>query len=226
MTTFSQLVDDIALELLRPDLRSTIASYVNQTIRDVHFRAGVNSPILFKANRFEELLVATNDSPWLWTIPSVTRFQKLETAFNPELGILLEEKSPRVMKGYSVEPYAAYGYYRTGESYAFAGLSNGHTIYVDYFMFPQGCKYLASADRIVIYDFDTDSYERVGGGAPLSDSELAKETNWVLQRWEHVVKEGARAKIWKRLGDDARTRTAYSAFEAARTGLWNTEPAQ
>ena len=225
MTTFSKLVDDIVIELKRPDLRVDFASYANQTIREVHFRPAVNAPILFDANRIEDLLTVDTDGSWLWTIPSVTSFQSLELAMLNDSQIIIEPKSPRVMATYSTEPWARLGWYRTGHAIAFGGVSIGQQIAISYFMFPRGLAYKPVLDRVVAYDVDTDSYNRVGGGAPLTDDELAKETNWILQRWEQVVKEGVRTKAFKRMGDELRTRTFYSSYEQARTGLWNSEPA-
>ena len=45
MTTFSQLVDSVVSETKRPDLVSEIATYLNQTIREVHFSADRNAAL-------------------------------------------------------------------------------------------------------------------------------------------------------------------------------------
>ena len=44
-------------------------------------------------------------------------------------------------------------------------------------------------------------------------------TNWLLIRWEELIKEGVRAKLYKRVADQVRMRAAYSAFESARVAM-------
>lgn len=225
MTTFSQLVDDIVLELLRPDLVVTLAQYANQTIRELHTRPALNVPVFFDANRFEDELTVTNDSPWLWEIPSMARFQKLEAVYCPELGIYLEARQPRMIHQFSLEPNAGQYYYRTGSAYAFAGLTSGMPLHASYFMYPRILEYKAANQRAIRFNPATDRYVQIANpGTPATPEELELETNWFLQRHDQTIREGLRAKAWKRMGDDARTRTAYSAFESARTALWNTEP--
>lgn len=38
-------------------------------------------------------------------------------------------------------------------------------------------------------------------------------------RWQEVIEEGLRAKIYKRVGDDQRARTSYSLYQSLRKGL-------
>lgn len=223
MTTFSVMVDELAAEAVRPDMRAVLATYVNQTIRDVHFRPQTNMPVNYDANRFEETLVAATDSPVLWALPSVTRFQDLESVYCREYRRYLVRKNPSVALKESNEPFAELYWYRTGPSIAFSGIVTGLHLDLSYFMFPQTLVYRASADRLIRYDPATDSYVLIAGGGAPSESQLALETNWLLQRWEHVIREGARAKLYKRLGDDVRTRMAFSSFESMRTAIWNTE---
>lgn len=58
MTTLSQLVDDLLVELVRPDMRSMLVDYANQTVREMHFRPATNAPVLFDANRYEEQILS------------------------------------------------------------------------------------------------------------------------------------------------------------------------
>lgn len=226
MTTFSQLVDDVVKELLRPDMRDTIATYTNQTIRDVHFRPNVNTAALFDANRYESEETVTADGTWLWSIPSSTRFQDIEAIFIKDLGVYVKRKNPRVALEQSFEPDANLYWYRSGPAIAVHGVAANQVAKLSYHMFPRTLGYkptIGANARIIRFDEDTDSYVLIAGGAP-TEEQLELETHWVLQRWADAVKEGVRAKIWKRLGDMERTRMAYSAFESMRTGIWNTEP--
>lgn len=221
MTTFSQLVDGIVAETLRPDQLTSIVTYTNQTIREVHTRPATNIPILFDANR-EELELTVNADPFIWSLPSVTRFQKLEAAYVPELEIYIEQRSPRIIRNFSFEPYSELGYYRTADTYAFMGVEIGFHLWLSYFQFPRTLAYQPKPR--VEYDPVTDSYKQPNG-SDATPAQLELCTNWVLQRWADTIREGVRAKVWKRLSDDSRTRMAYSAYTSAQTGLWNTEPA-
>jgi len=225
MTTFSQLVDDIVMELLRPDMKATIVSYTNQTIRDVHFRPAVNAPVLYDANRYEDELAITTEGTYLWSIPSNTRFQDVEAIFINDIGIYLDRRNPRIALKESFEPHADKYWYRSGPTIAMHGVASGWTGKISYHMFPRILAYKPKTGtdaRTIRFDPNADEYVLIGGGAP-TESQLELETNWVLQRWGDTIKEGVRAKTWKRLGEMERTRLAYSAFESMRTSIWNSE---
>lgn len=207
-------------------MRAAIASYTNQTIRDVHFRPNLNSPILYDANRYEDEVTVTSDGMWLWSIPSNTRFQDVEAIFVNELGVYVNRRNPRIALTQSFEPDANLYWYRSGPAIAINGVAAGWTAKLSYHMFPRtlGYKPATGANaRAVRFNPDSDAYELITGGVP-SEAQLELETHWVLQRWADTIKEGVRAKVWKRLGDMERTRMAYSAFESMRTSIWNTEP--
>ena len=228
MTTFSQLVDDVVMELLRPDLLVAAVSYVNQTMRELHFKpnpAGQSIMVHYDANRLEDEVPVNTPEPFLWTIPSTTSFQDMEAAYSPTIGLYIKPKNPRVTKAVSFEPNANVFWYRSGPSIAFAGLPNGSTLQISWFEYARSMGYRATADRVVEFDPLNQVYVRVGGGPAPTEAELLLETNWMLQRWgDSVVKEGLRAKLWKRVGEIERGRMAYSAFESARSGLWMAEP--
>jgi len=224
MTTFSQLVDDMILELVRPDLRGQMASWVNQTIREMHFKPGQNQPVAFHANRYERSDAVDSDNGWIWQLPSATRFQKLETLYSVVRGLYIPSKSPSISKDYSTEPWSDLYYYRSGPVISVAGVGSGDTLLSTFFMFPQNHAYKLPADRVVKYDVDTDSYVLIAGGGVPSETQMEIETDWILQRWTEVVKEGIRAKAWKRIGDGDRARMAFSAYENLRAGVWLSEP--
>lgn len=223
MTTFSQLIDDVATEMLRPDLRAAMGSWVNQTVREMHFKPGLNVPVGYDANRTEEAVTVTTDRTWLWPIPSSTRFQKLEAAYNKNLGAYSKVKTPQVSLQYSLEPDATLFHYRSGDTYAFQGVTLNQEIWLAYKQFPRTLQYKIPANRQVRYDVDTDSYVLIAGGVP-TQAQLDAETHWVLQRWTEEVKEGLRAKAYKRLGDELRMRVSFSAYETMREGVWLSEP--
>src|SRR4051812_37916301 len=84
MTTFSQLVDEMVVETRRPDLRSEIAVYLNQTIREVHFEPGKGNVVHYAENRKEDQITATSDSGQLWDLPSPQNFQGIEAVRFPD----------------------------------------------------------------------------------------------------------------------------------------------
>ncbi len=223
-TTFSQLVDDLAVELRRSDLRDTIATYVNQSVRELHSRPSQNVIVKFDANRVEDEQVVASANPYLWQIPSVTRFIDIETAYLPEYGIYVPPKNPKISREFSFQPNSEIYYYRTGPTYAFAGIGVGATVQLSYFMYPRFLAYKASVDRLVRYDPDTDSFVLIAGGGAPTEEQLDLEVHWPIMRWADTIRQGARSKVYGRLGDMDRSRTAYSAFESSRMTVWNSEP--
>lgn len=223
MTTFSQLIDELVLELLRPDYRAAMASWANQTIREIHNRPNSNTPIYFEANRYEDELEINTDNVYLWPLPSVTRFMGVEAIWLNQPGCYVRKRGPRQSRVVHLHPNEGISWYRGGNTVAIGGVVNGWTGAISYFQFPQFLAYKAIGARSIVYDIATDTYLLIGGGSPTED-QLFTETHWVLQRWPDVVKEGVRSKMWRRAGDDMRARTSFSAYETARASLWDTEP--
>lgn len=224
MTTFSKLVDDMAIEMVRPDQLDSIATYTNQSIRDLHFRPSNNSATKFDANRYEDEQSVTADGPFKWVIPSVTSFQDIEAIYCPQLDLYIDKRSPSVAYKPTDTPYSEYYWYRTGPEIAVAGALEGLDLRISYHMYPRPLRYIKAADRVVEYNPDLDAYVKIVGGGTPTPEELELETNWVLQRWSDTIREGVRAKLFKRLGDVDRTRMNFSSFETMRTTVWNSEP--
>ena len=83
MTTFSQLVDEVAFETKRPDLLAEIATYLNQTIREVHFEPSRGNVAFYSNNRREFQNVATTETGQIWDIPNPSAFQAIEAVRYP-----------------------------------------------------------------------------------------------------------------------------------------------
>lgn len=226
MTTFSQLVDEVIAETKRPDLAAEIHTYVNQTIREMHFRPDTNAAILYPDNRVETQLVANLDTNYSWEIPNIATFQKLETVQYPSVyGIEIDnnfsrEVSPgRNMYNFDRRHYRSQNYY---VFYGYGGLNS--IINLTYFAFPPRLKYQTVPLRVAQYD-DIDGWTY----APAITTDEQKETaraqtsNWILLRWHDVVLEGVRAKIYKRVSDDSRARTCYSLYAQLRNGVFTSE---
>jgi hypothetical protein len=223
MTTFSQMVDELVLEHLRPDLKTSICAYLNQTIREVHSdKNGI--PILFNSNR-NELDYTVTVLPVVWPIPSVPRFQKLDTAYYPESGRYAKERALSRAYDNGVGSDDAY-WYRSGQNIVFNGVLVGNHIYLAWFEFPRQLLYYAVADRPATYDVENDSYTYLPAydvDATTREDAVNKTDNWLLTRWPEMMKQGVRSKIFSRLGEDVRAKTNYSLYESQRAGLIGSE---
>lgn len=229
MSTFSQVVDEIVTEHLRPDLLVSVTSWLNETIREVHFdnRNGTNATVLYDANRVEDEF-APSVLPALWSIPAIARFQQLETAFYVERGVYAKKRNPTraYEDGYeNIEPY----WYRSGSQLAFNGISIGDTAKLSWFEFPRRLNYYTAALRPATYNIETDAWTYLSA-YDVSDTtrENAQNlvSNWLLLRWTEVLKEGVRAKLFKRQGEETRAKMCFSQFEALKLGLISSESYQ
>jgi hypothetical protein len=236
MTTFSQLVDEMVIETRRPDLRSEIATYLNQTVREVHFEPSRGNVVFFSENRKEyEVTASTADSGQTWDTPNPAIFQGMEAVQFPNAcaGRLEYAKERRPGPGLLSEPYF---YYRAGITYVFGGTIGyggvGSKIRLSYFEYPSSLKYKADASRPATYDVEAGwSYftvDSVDYDADDDARELARSlvTNWLILRWADVLREGLRAKIYKRLSDQLRAQTSYSLYSQLRQGLFTSEAAE
>lgn len=228
MTTFSQLVDDMILETRRPDLVSEIRSYVVQTIRELHNRPDTNAAVQYRNNLKELSLVANVDTGFSWTIPNSTIFQSMQAVRYDSLcdpdgePVYATERVPgRALRD------SKYFYYRATDYFSFANYGgNGAGISLAYYEYPRSLKYYAVADRPASYDSEA-GWTYLGGVTDPDAQAVLREkvTNWLLDRWDMVIKEGVRAKVYKRVADDSRSRTAYSLYAQLRMGLFASETA-
>lgn len=229
MFTFSQLVDDMVSETKRPDLVSEIARYVNQTIREVHFDPQRNGAIFFDENFKEEQVVATSESQQVWNIENPTTFQKMAAVGYPtqwdrdHSPIWATETSP----GRHLNSLQ-YFYYRTGNSFVFSGYGAvGSRINLGWYEYPRSLKYKLPAARPATYDAEDGWTYAPGVNTPeMQEAAQILVTNWLLMRWNEVIAEGVRAKLYKRISDTDRSRTSYSLYQSLRQGLVTSETAK
>src|SRR6478735_8331283 len=99
MTTFSQLVDEMIVETRRPDLKTEIATYLNQTIREVHFEPSRGNVVHYGENRKETQLTANVDSGYIWDIPNPSTFQGIEAVRFPSQMLGRAEYAPEARPG-------------------------------------------------------------------------------------------------------------------------------
>lgn len=226
MFTFSQMVDEIVAETKRPDLVVDISRFLNQTIREVHFSEDRGAIIFYRENFRESLLTADVDSGFGWDIPEPTQFQSLagvqyKNVFDDDgEPVWSTETTPgRHLKGMTRF------HYRGGGTYVFGGYGGvGAQIALGWFEFPRALKYKSQDARPAEYDIESGWSYADGINSPeLEEGARELVTNWLLMRWSDLIAEGLRAKIYKRLSDEARSRTSYSLYSSLRHGLWTSE---
>jgi hypothetical protein len=220
-TTLSQLVDDMVRETSRYDLLLDIARYANQTIREVHAEPERNRPINFPANRNEIALVAAG-STLAWDIPDSSVFQMMEAVrYDSVLDVNGDPVWATPMGPAARQQEIRTFYYRTRNTYAFAGFGGqGATVSLSWFEYPPELAYYAPASRPASFSPGTGWTYGAGINTPeLQDAARLLSYNWLLDRWEHLIAEGLRAKVYKRLSDETRSRTSYSMFQAQRGQL-------
>lgn len=226
MTTFSQMVDKIVAETLRPDLKNEIGTYLNQTIREVHANPKTNASVKYRDNYKEIALTSNVAEGFYWDIPKPSVFQ----------GICATEYSAVWVDG--LNPWAVetrpgpamqrnlYGYYRAGSRVFFRNYGgNQATIKQSWFEFPPSLNYYELASRPAQYsDADGWTYSGAWGATPESQA-AAQElvSNWILLRWAVVLEEGLRAKVYKRISDTERAALSYSMYSSQRLLLVTTE---
>lgn len=235
MTTFSQLVDDMVQETRRPDLRAEIATYLNQTIREVHFEPSRGNVVFYRDNRREIQIIASSEDSEVWEIPNPATFQGVEAVryASNYLGRMeyAEEATPG--PGLASKPFY---FYRAANSVVFGGVVGyggiGGIIQMSYFVYPSALKYKAAGAREATYDseegwtYNTVDSVDYGSTDELKATAQERVTNWLLMRWADTIREGLRAKVYKRLSDETRQRTSYSLYQQLRQGLFTSEVAE
>lgn len=226
MTTFSQMVDEAVAETSRPDLLQQIATYLNQTVREVHFRPDLNAPLTYRENFKEDSLTADTAEGFQWDIPNPATFQRMAgVRFNTVFDgngrmVWASEKVP----GPGVEPDEFF-YYRIGGTIVLSNYGGtGGKIDLGWFEFPNRLQYLPTAQRPAQYD-DWLGWQYAPAITTPEQQALARirTSNWLLLRWHDVLLEGIRAKVYKRVSDDTRQKTSYSLYQQQRQGLWINE---
>lgn len=223
MTTFSQLVDSMVAELRRPDMRSEIISYANQTIREMHFSPDSNGSVLYKDNFNEGLVIAASATGFTWDIPDPATFQAMQVVQYMGSGDYAREVTP----SRALRDIASF-YYRVGNTYVFSGYGGANSqLALGWFEYTRRLSYYAVGSRPAEYDPDL-GWSYAPSFDVDEDTRIAAQrfsSNWLILRWVDVLSEGIRAKVYKRLSDTDRSRTCYSMYLSLRMGLVSGEMA-
>lgn len=227
MTTFSQLVDKMVAETKRPDMATEMATYLNQTLRELHMEPSRGNAIFFKDNRLESQLTATADTGFYWDLPSISTWQGMEAVQYPNAPTrACEPIYAREMAPGKAMNRLDHFWYRAGPRVFFNCYGGINAlINLSYYQYTKSLTYYISGSRPAIYDESTgwtyaDAYNTSDAQRALAQ---AMTTNWLLLRWPMVIEEGLRAKVYKRLSDTDRSRTSYSMYQTLRQGLYSAE---
>ena len=195
----------------------------------MHFSIDRNAALFFSDNFRESLLTANSESGQPWAIPNPATFQKMKVVGYPTL---LDRQG---LKIYARETTPGrhladldYYYYRVGGSFVFSGYGGINSqLALGWYEFPASLKYKTPTQRPATFDIETGWTYADGVNTPdLQEAARSLVTNWIIFRWAEVVKEGLRAKVYKRLADTERARTCYSLYGALRQGFWTSEIAE
>jgi hypothetical protein len=230
VTTFSQAVDTVIEETSRPDMKSMIVQYLNQTIRELHTDTLTKLPVGFTSNLVEDEVEVDveSDEAFLWTIPSTHNFQMMESAYYDYVGEYAKQKNPSTAFLFTADANSEYYWYRTGPSQiAFSGHGgSAYTVKLAWFEHCRRLIYYPVATRPATWSDESQTYtyhaDYDGTDEERLDA-LDLTTNWILERYEDLILNGVRAKIWIRIGEESRGKMAYSQFESNRPTMVATE---
>ena len=227
MSTFSQLVDEVVTETGRVDLRTTVVSYLHQTIRECHLDPERNTALFLWPNYQEAQVTADEDLAYAWPIPDTRLFQGVQAVRYDNVFDDGRTTYALPLVPGRVGEQQTRAYQQVGDRIIFKGYGGvGGVISLAYFEYPRTLKYYVVADRPASWD-PVDGYTYHADYVTDEERETARllSTNWLIERWPMVLAEGLRAKIYKRLSDTERARTCYSLYMQLRLGLQNSEQA-
>lgn len=226
--TFSQLIDSILVECNTPQLEVVAPSYVNQTLRELHADPSPahKGAVMYRDNLKEVQVTATGDTGFLWQIPNPQVFQTVQAvrydSRRDALGNSIFAKE--IMPGSSMNSQDA-RWYRGGQTISFNCYGGVNAlISIAWFEFTASLKYFPVGQRPAEYDLVNGWTYKTEYNTSDAQRLLAQSlvTNWLLQRWDMVVEEGLRQKIYKRM-TDARAQTSYSLYQSGRQELVSSE---
>lgn len=217
---FSEAVDEVVRQSGRPARRAEIATFVNATIREC------NSLAYFLRQMIEDQLT-TSAAPFIWT--RSTKFHTFRTVEYPaQTGFLVNSIWPKLLlPGKHLEDEIHY-YYFSGDSVVFAGLEVSGLINVAYFEYFKRLKdYVDPTTRPAVWDFETETFTYLSA-FDNNETERANArdltSNWILQYWNHLIVEGAKAKIYLTTKDIDRSRPSFALYKSYQDDLLKMEP--
>lgn len=228
MTTYSQLIDSMVAETKRPDMLVEIESYLAQTIRECQMDPESNAAVLLRENYQEAQVVAAAATGFSWSIPRPGLFQAMDKVRYDNVWVDGRQQYARQLMPGPRMADSDYVYQYSAGTVVFKGYGGlNAVISLSWYEYTPGHKYYASAAAPATWDdesgwtyhedYDVDDATRATARRLVSD--------WLTLRWATVLREGLRAKVYKRLSDDNRARLCYSLYQSLRRGLITSEQA-
>lgn len=231
MAVFSEIVDEVLKEVIRPDLITMLPGFLNQTIRETNVGVVSSEPVFFSENRKEDRVTvpSVTDNVYLWPIPRTTVFQAMDAVFFEKYQVYANLVSPQSMRMLnSMRPNDVFQYYRSGPFYAMRGFGGvGDKIMLAWYEYPHSLKYYPKGlTRPLTFDIETQTYVQPQGASISLAAAMDLSTNWILDRHEEMLKEGLRAKAYARMDQESRASIAYSKYKQLLLGMQTTESDQ
>jgi hypothetical protein len=230
VTTFSQAIDDLVAETRRPDMKAILGDYLLQTIRELHVdtkSGSVGRALKFPDNLVEDELTADAETGFTWAIAAPHRFQLFESAYYENRGLYSRNRSPSSAFAFSEEINGDVYHYRSGNYFCFSGYGGLDAIIkIAYYQYPARLTYYSAALRPAVWSDEAQGWTYLDSYDITDETRanaVALVTNWMLLRYPDLLKEGTRAKLYKRLNDPDRARMAFSAFESMKPLLISSE---
>lgn len=216
---FSEIVDDILQQTRRLDQAVNIASYVNATLRECQVFKGR----FFARDLVEDVINATSD-PFIWTRP--VRFRGLRAAKYVEENEFPDFIQPGKKQTDQWGKIKDHFFYAATDYFAFSGAGDTATINVAYYKYTRNFRYYVVADRPAVYDRETEIWSYHDD---FDDSDVLKEqaedvvSHWLMLDWLELIKEGARAKLWKNLSDENKGPKTFASYKSMQVDLLSGE---
>lgn len=203
---FSELVDRAVHTAGRPDALEDIAYFANETIRDISKRNDW-------ADDSVEALVAVDpvSRSVVWR-PEVTEkrpFRREEFIIDGcGCSPLLVPPSRRM------KTHPGSYYYRSGADFVFVDVC--HPLKIYYYAYQPWLRYFAVGQRPAVFNVETLTWNTT------DEAEIARVSNWQLERHNAVVLSGTLARFFASKQDPRQT-VHYSAYEQGITHITRSE---
>lgn len=229
MTTFSQIIDEIAKELVRPDIINMLPGFLNQVMRESHTHAQNKLPVLFDDNRQElEIIIDSvqGNGSFLWAVPNLSLLQRIETVYYVGPRQYAHPRDPTTaMRPVTSNLSDLFYYYRSGPAIAMFGAGRtGNKILVSWFQYLKSLPYYKPGDtRPLTFNLESYTYSQPDSATESLAAAMEKSTNWMIQRHSEMLKSGLRAKAYTRMDDLNRARSNYSVYMTSLESMQESE---